>query len=175
MEISRRSVTKAAAWSVPVVATAAASPMASASGGGPAPNSSANYFWDAESQNNYTRLDPAAGDLAFNYSTQISYQSDPYVAPPAGACLEVSISFTQEVTQRNLISADWTKVTPSGDGPSTSFTYRKCPSAQGGALSVNFEGSKAGSISSTSSMTLINGGDTTWSDVASEASTTLVA
>lgn len=174
MEISRRALARSAAWSVPVVAIAVAAPAASASGGGPVPNGSANYFWDAESQSNYTRLDPAAGGLQFNYSTQISYQADPYVGPPDGACLEVTISFTREVTQADLVSGDWTKVTPSGNGPSETFTYRKCPSKQGGSLSVNFVGSKPGSIESSSTMTLINGGDTTWTNVVSEAETTLV-
>lgn len=138
------------------------------------PNGVANYFWDAESQNNYTRLDPAAGGLNFNYSTQISYQADPYVAPPKDACLEVTISFTKEVTQVNLVTENWTKVTPGGDGPSTTFTYRKCSSDQGGALSVNFVGFEAGSIEGSSTMTLINGGDTTWSNVVSTADATLV-
>ncbi|WP_146202489.1 hypothetical protein [Branchiibius hedensis] len=75
----------------PVLFVGVVTPVASASSG-PAPNSSANYFWDAESQDTYTRLEPAAGDLRFNYSTQISYQADPYVPPPDGACLEVTIS-----------------------------------------------------------------------------------
>lgn len=175
MQVSRRSVARGAAWSVPVIAISVAAPAVAASGGGLAPNSSANYFWSAESQDNYTRLDPAAGDLSFNYSTQISYQADPYVAPPAGACLEVTIAFDEPVTQVNLITGDWVEVNPAGDGPSTTFTYRHCPSAQGGGLSVNFVGSRAGVINSSSSMLLINGGDTTWSNFTSDASATLVA
>ncbi|WP_146202490.1 hypothetical protein [Branchiibius hedensis] len=73
------------------------------------------------------------------------------------------------------MTADWVKVSPDGNGPSTTFTYRKCPSAQGGGLSVNFVGSEAGPIDSSSSMLLTNGGDTTWSNFTSDASTTLVA
>ncbi len=57
---------------MPVVAVAAAAPQATA---GPAPdNGTANYFWDSESQESFTQLDPAQGGHVAHFSTQISYE-----------------------------------------------------------------------------------------------------
>lgn len=169
--IDRRALIKTSAWAAPVVAVAAAAPSASAS---PAPNSSANYYWAAEAAGGYTTIAPAVGDLAFTYSTQIAYQADPYVPPPTAGVLVVTIDFTQPVTLTNLISGAWVKQTPAANGPATHFVFILTPSAQGGSLSGNFVGSAPGSITAVSTMSLQNGGSTTWSNFTSDASTTLV-
>lgn len=168
---SRRTVVRTAAWSAPIIAIAAAAPAASASN---APNATANYFWAAESQGDYTTIAPAAGDLAFTYSTQIAYQADPYVPPPTAGVLVVTIDFTQPVTLSNLITAAWTKEAPGGNGPATHFVVTLTPSGQGAGLSMNFVGNAPGTITAVSTMSLRNGGSTTWSNFTSDATTTLV-
>lgn len=173
MPVTRRTLARNAAWATPVLLVGAVVPVASASGGS-TNNDDANYYWSAESQGHFTHLEPAAGDLVFNYSTQISYRSDPYVAPPEKACLQVTIVFDQPVTLQRLVTDSWELISPADNGPATTFVVQACPSGQGGGLSMNLAGSQPGPITATSTMTLINGGSTTWSDVEDTASTDLV-
>lgn len=175
MSLSRRTLARNAVWATPVLLVGAVAPVAAASGGGPAPNSDSNYYWSAESQGHFTHLEPAAGHLDFNYSTQISYRADPYVAPPEKACLQVTITFDQPVTLQLLVTTGWDLLSPADNGPATTFVVQACPSGQGGGLSMELIGSQEGPITATSTMTLINGGSTTWSDVEDTASTDLIA
>lgn len=168
LTLSRRTVVKGAAWSIPVIAAAVAAPGASASG--PTQNDTANYYWAPESTGKYTTVDAAASGLAGTFSTQIAYQANPWVNPPEGASLQVIVSFSQPVTITNTPSGGWTQSGTTG----SSFTFVLTPSSFGASLSFDFVGTAAGSITATPSMSLINGGSTTWSSLTQPGSATLV-
>jgi len=170
---NRRTVLRTAAWSVPVVAVATAAPQAAASSG-PEPNADANYYWAAEAQGSYTSLVAAASGLAATYSTQVGYQATPWAAPPADGTLVLTLTFSQPVTM-STAPANWTKTAPTGNGPSTTFTFELTPSGFGGALTFNLTGSAAGAISVSTAMSLLNGGDASWTNTPNSADATLVA
>ena len=181
-QISRRTVAKGAAWSVPVVTIAMAAPALAASppGPGPAPNDEANYYWSGvpgpDKDTVYTSLVPAVGGRMAQFSTQISYQSTPYVNPPSGPILIVMVTFSQPVTI-SALSSGWTAVP--GRGPATSFTFTKSDSTrQGGSLSFNATADHAGELTATALMETRNnqrpdGSYATWSSAVGEASTTV--
>lgn len=172
--ISRRTLVKGAAWSVPVIATAVALPMAAASGN-IVTNDEANYYWDAEAQGGFTALVPASGGLKATFSTQISYRATPWVNPPAGASLEVIVVFSSPVTLDPGSSfGSWVPVPPSGSS-ATVFTFTKTPPNYGDALTFNVVGSVPGTLTSTATMRLIDGGATTWASEPSAQTTTIVA
>lgn len=172
--ISRRAVVRGAAWSVPVIAVAVATPLAAASGGGTV-NSDANYFWDAESEGDYTSLVAAGGGLAATFSTQISYRADPWVAPPASASLVVVVTFSSPVTLDPASTITGWVATPGLGSTGTTFTFVGTPAGFGGSLSFNIIGTVPGTLTSTATMSLTDGGTTTWAAESSAKSTTLVA
>jgi hypothetical protein len=172
--ISRRTVIKGAAWSVPVIAVAAALPLAAASTGGTV-NSEANYYWDAEAQGDFTTLVAAQDGLRATFSTQISYRADPWVNPPADASLVVVVSFSSPVTLDAGSSIGGWTATPSLGSTASSFTFVATPSGFGGALTFNIVGSAAGALTSTATMSLVNGGTTTWAQEPSAETATLNA
>ncbi|UJP10780.1 hypothetical protein L2X99_03810 [Microbacterium sp. KUDC0406] len=172
---SRRTVLKGAAWSVPVVAVATAVPLAAAS---EAPNDEANYFWDSEATGTFATLDPAGSGLNVRFSTRISYDGgNPYQQPPANGIIQITLVFDQPMTLTQPNTQGWVQVTPSegGLGPSTTFVFQKTPSSQGGDLTLNMVGDHAGPVNVNGTMTLLNGGTTTWSSEVAEASAILVA
>ncbi|MFE6733260.1 hypothetical protein [Microbacterium sp. NPDC057650] len=172
---SRRTILKGAAWSVPVIAVAAAVPMAAASA---VPNDGANYFWDAEATGTFASLDAAGSGLNVRFSTRISYDGgDPYQQPPADGILQLTLVFDEPMTLTQPNSQGWTQITPPNDGlgPSTTFVFQKAPSSQGGDLTLNMVGDHAGPVNVAGTMTLINGGTTTWSSDVADASAVLVA
>lgn len=173
--ISRRTLVTGAAWSVPVIAAAVALPMAAASGTNTS-NSVANYYWDAEAQGGYTALVPAAGALKATFSTQISYRSQPdWVGPPAGASLVVVVEFSSPVMLDPGSSlGSWVPAPASGSSART-FTFTKTPASFGDALTFNVVGSAPGTLISTATMSLINGGSTTWTSEPSAQSAAIVA
>ena len=171
--ISRRTLVKGAAWSVPVIAAAVALPMAAASGSNTS-NDLANYYWDAEAQGGYTALVPAAGELRATFSTQISYRADPWANPPAGASLVVVVTFSSPVTLGPSTLGTWTAAPPSGSS-ATTFTFTKTPASYGDALTFNVVGSAPGALTSTATMSLTDGGTTTWSSEPSAQTATIVA
>lgn len=157
---ARRSLLKGAAWGIPVLTASTLVPLAAATGGGgPVPGSEANYYWSQAAGTGLISLEPAESNRRFQLSTQISYTANPYVNPPSGAILQVSISFTQPVTIESL-GWGWTNLT--GAGPSTTFVFQLTPSGQGGSLTASFLGTQAGNITATATMLLLNGGTTTW-------------
>lgn len=171
--LSRRSVIKGAAWSVPVIAAAIAVPMAAASGA--AINSEANYYWDAEAQGAFTSLVPAVGGLKATFSTQISYRATPWVNPPAGASLVVVVTFDSPVTLDGASSfGSWTP-DPAAGSTGTTFVFTKTPPSFGDGLTFNVIGSGPGVLRSTATMTLIAGGTTTWASESSSQTASLVA
>lgn len=172
--ITRRTIVKGAAWSVPVIAAAVAAPLAAASVGGVI-NSEANYYWAAESQGDYTTLSAAAGGLMATFSTQIAYRATPWVNPPAGASLVVVVTFDSPVRldQGSSLGA-WT-ANPGLGTTATSFTFMVTPSSFGGGLTFNVVGSVPGTLTSAATMSLINGGASTWASESSGKSATLTA
>ncbi|WP_417504163.1 hypothetical protein [Microbacterium sp.] len=173
--ISRRTVMKGAAWSVPVIAAAVALPMAAASGANTS-NDLANYYWDAEAQGGYTALVPAAGGLRATFSTQISYRSQPdWVNPPTGASLVVVVEFSSPVTLDPGSSLGSWAPDPASGSFARTFTFTKTPASFGDALTFNVVGSAGGTLTSTATMRLIGGGTTTWSSEPSAKTATIVA
>lgn len=157
--MDRRALLKGAAWSVPVIAAAVAAPLAAASGDSAAlPNSDANYYWEGAASAEWATLRPAAGNLEFTFSAQTAYRADPWTGPPASGTLVFTLSFTQPV---RLLGA-----TPAGWGPSDGGSHREftstASSAYGPNLYANFVGSEPGEITGTATMTLLDGGSTTW-------------
>lgn len=171
--LSRRTVIKGAAWSVPVIAAAVAVPMAAASGG--AINSEANYYWDAEAQGAFTSLAAAADGLKATFSTQISYRADPWMNPPADASLLVVVTFDSPVTLDPASSFGSWIPDPAGGSTGTTFLFTKTPSSFGDGLTFNVIGSSPGPITSTATMSLLNGGTTSWASESSAQTATLVA
>ncbi|MCT1478066.1 hypothetical protein [Microbacterium sp. p3-SID336] len=172
--ISRRTLIKGAAWSAPVIAVAVAAPLAAASGT-VVPNGVANYYWDAEAQGAFTSLVAAGGGLRATFSTQISYRANPWVNPPSGASLVVVVSFSSPVTLDPASSfGQWTPVPPGGSS-ATSFTFTRTPSSFGDALSFNVIGTAPGALTSTATMSLINGGSATATTEPSAQTATLIA
>jgi len=174
-QISRRTVVKGAAWSVPVIAAAVAAPMAVASGdGNTVTNSDANYYW--ASQSTWSSLDPAQGNLEVRYSTRIAFKQEPWTSgPPAGGVLQVTVVFSQEVTLKAPIGQNWVQSSPAGLGPARTFVFQLSPSGFGGDISINLNGTTPGAITASSTMSLINGGTTTWASESSDATAVLVS
>ena len=176
-QISRRTVVKGAAWSVPVIAAAVAAPMAAASGdGNTVTNSDANYYWASESQSTWSSLDPAQGNLEVRYSTRIAFKQEPWTSgPPAGGVLQVTVVFSQDVTLKAPIGQNWLQSSPAGLGPARTFVFQLSPSGFGGDISINLNGTTPGAITASSTMSLINGGTTTWASESSDATAVLVS
>lgn len=173
--VSRRTVVKTAAWSVPVIAAAVAVPLAAASGGGPVDNGDANYFWDAEAEGAFTSLVAAQDGLRATFSTQISYQATPFVSPPQNASLVVTVVFTSAVTLDAGSSLGGWSASPGLGSTGTTFTFTITPSSFGGGLTFNVTGTVAGPLTSTATMSLVNGGTTTWAQESSAETATLTA
>lgn len=172
--ISRRTMVKGAAWSLPVIAVATAVPLAAASTGGTI-NSEANYYWDAEAQGDFTTLVAAQDGLRATFSTQISYRADPWVNPPADASLVVAVVFDSPVTIDAGSSIGGWSATPGLGSTASSFTFVSTPSGFGRALTFNVVGSAPGPLTSTATMSLLNGGTTTWAQESSAETATLNA
>lgn len=172
--ISRRTIVKGAAWSVPVIAAAVAVPLAAASVGGVV-NSEANYYWAAESQGDYTTLSAAAGGLMATFSTQIAYRATPWVNPPAGASLVVIVTFDSPVRlDAGSSLGGWTP-SPALGSTATTFAFTLTPSSFGGGLTFNVVGTAPGTLTSTATMSLVDGGTTTWASESSGKSAMLIA
>ncbi|WP_435745597.1 hypothetical protein [Microbacterium sp. PMB16] len=171
--ISRRTVVKAAAWSVPVIAVGVAVPLAAASGG--VVNNAANYYWDAEAQGDFTTLVAAQDGLKATFSTQISYRADPWVNPPAAASLVVVVTFSSPVTLDAGSALGGWSASPAAGSTASSFTFIGTPSGFGGALTFNIVGSVPGALTSTATMSLLDGGMTTWARESSAETATLIA
>ncbi|MDF2508138.1 MAG: hypothetical protein K0Q52_1997 [Microbacterium sp.] len=165
---------RGAAWSVPVIAATVALPMAAASGSNIS-NNAANYYWDAEAQGGYTALVPAAGALKATFSTQISYRATPWMNPPAGGSLVVVVEFSSPVTLDPGSSLGAWAPAPASGSFSQTFTFTKTPASFGDALSFNVVASAPGALTSTATMRLLNGGETTWSSEPSAQTATIVA
>lgn len=172
--ISRRTLIKGAAWSAPVIAVAVAAPLAAASAT-VVPNSTANYYWDAEAQGAFTSLVAASGGLRATFSTQISYRANPWMSPPAGGSLVVVVTFSSPVTLDPASSFGAWAPQPVGGSTATSFTFIRTPSSFGDALSFNVIGSAPGELRSTATMTLLNGGSATATTEPSAETAVLVA
>ena len=172
--LSRRTVVKGAAWSVPVIAAAIAAPLAAASVGGVL-NSEANYYWAAESQGEYTTLSAAAGGLMATFSTQIAYRANPWANPPAGASLVVVVTFDSPVRLDPGSSLGGWTPSPALGATTTTFTFTVTPSSFGGALTFNVVGSAPGPLASTAAMSLISGGTASWAAESSGKSAILNA
>lgn len=172
--ISRRTVIRGAAWSVPVIAVGVALPLAAASTGGTI-NSAANYYWDAEAEGAFTSLVAAQDGLQATFSTQISYRSDPFVSPPADASLVVVVEFDSPITLDAGSSLGGWSATPGLGSTASSFSFVITPPSFGGALTFNIRGSAPGPLTSTATMSLINGGTTTWAQEPSAQTATLTA
>lgn len=168
-DLSRRTVIRGAAWSVPVVAAAVAVPMAAAST--PQPNSTANYYWDPSADADFTTLDAATSGLRAQFSTQISYQADPWVSPPEGATLVVTVFSSGPVTVNN-VGNGWTHQV-SGDGQTV--TFMATPASFGGGLTADIVGTVPGPLTSTATMSLPDGGSATWAQEPAQATAILVA
>lgn len=173
--VSRRTVVKTAAWSMPVIAAAVAVPLAAASGGGGTINSEANYYWDAEAQGSFTTLVAAQDGLRATFSTQISYRAVPWVSPPDGASLVVVVAFDSPVTLDAGSSLGGWTASPGLGSTGTTFTFTITPSSFGGGLTFNVTGTVAGPLTSTATMSLVNGGTTTWAQEPSAETATLTA
>ncbi|MGS0560052.1 hypothetical protein [Microbacterium aurugineum] len=171
--VSRRTVVVGAAWSVPVIAAAVAVPLAAASTN--TSNDAANYYWDAEAQGAFTSLVPASGGLRATFSTQISYRADPWANPPTGASLVVVVTFSTPVTLDAASSFGSWVPAPAGGSSATTFTFTKTPPNFGDALSFNVVGSAPGPLTSSATMSLVDGGTTTWSTEPSAQTATIVA
>ncbi len=180
--ISRRTVAKGAAWSVPVIAVAAAAPATAASPPGPAPNGSANYYWSGvpgpDGGRQYVTLTPATGGNEAHFSAQISYQADPWVPPPASPTLIVTIVFDPAVTVSNL-QGGWT-VNPV-TGSFTTFVFTKSLGAkEGGPLNFDVVTDDPGDLTARATLTMKNnqredGSYATWTDEAGIAETEVVS
>lgn len=178
--VSRRAVAKGAAWSIPVVATAVAAPQAAASPGAPVVG---NYYWNPSAQADDIQLTPAAGGNVATFSAQISYLSEPYVAPPPGA-LVVTLDFTDDrsapatVELVDLITGQWEQIAPTGTRGS-SFTFRLSPAGQAGSLSARIHDSSGGVLNVRATMSWIDDdasdGQAAGTDSPASTSATLVA
>lgn len=173
--MSRRTVLRGAAWSVPVITVALAIPASAASVAGGALNTLANYYWDAEAQGSFTTLVAAADGLRATFSTQISYRADPWVPPPEEASLIAVVEFDTPVTLDAGSDLGGWSSTPALGSTGSSFTFVITPPSFGGALTFNVVDTVPGSLTSTATMSLVNGGMTTWAQESSAETATLVA
>ncbi|WP_223627932.1 hypothetical protein [Microbacterium sp. EST19A] len=142
---------------------------------GGAENDTANYYWDAEAEGQFTTLVAAQDGLLATFSTQVSYRAIPWVAPPAGASLVIVVVFDSPVTLSAASVITGWSVTPFLGSTASSFTFVATPSGFGGGLTFNVVGSVAGPLTSTATMTLVNGGTTTWAQESSAETATLTA
>ncbi|MFC0675139.1 hypothetical protein [Brachybacterium hainanense] len=173
---SRRAALRGAAWAAPVVGIAISAPALAASEGGPVPNEEADYYWSSESQGTYTRLDAEPGRLSAQYSTQVSFRSNPPgTQPPAGGVLVLRVEFDQPVTIERLTTTQWDLMEPGSlDTPSAVWEFHLSPSGQGGSLDFALVGTRPGPISVETTMGLHFGGPTTWSETRNGTSAVLV-
>ncbi|MGB3374302.1 MAG: hypothetical protein WBA87_04095 [Microbacterium sp.] len=160
-QITRRTIVKGAAWSVPVIAAAVAAPMAAASGD--TDNNGADFYWNPPSSAPFVWVNSDGWNSTGELSTTISYRG--LSAIPADAIFQLQVVFDREVT---LLAApgSWT-LTP-GIGPSTQFVLQAPASAGGHNLSVRFRAESPADpadnlISVSASMSVIGGGSVTWS------------
>lgn len=152
---SRRTLLKGAAWATPVIAVAAATPAAVAS---EAPNDEADFRWAQESQGTYGDLVIDSDELGGTYSIQYSFEGEDL---PDGAEISITVTFDGPPITPKEKPSNWTMSPESGS--SDTFTFTK--SAEWGeALTFNFDASGAVPESASASMTIINGGDATWTD-----------
>lgn len=108
--LTRRTLIRGAAWSVPVIVTAAAVPLAAAS---PVPGNSGNYYWaDAGG------ADPTT--LTFStWSGQIAT-----TVPVVGAMLFAQVTFNQDVTVGAVTGRTFSASAPTGPfGHNLTFAY----------------------------------------------------
>ncbi|MEV4667698.1 hypothetical protein [Microbacterium sp. LWO12-1.2] len=110
------------------------------------------------------------------FSTQIGYRATPWVNPPAGASLVVVVvAFDSPVTLDGASSfGSWTP-DPAAGSTGTTFVFTKTPPSVGDGLTFNVIGSDPGALRSTATMSLINGGTTTWASESSSQTVSLVA
>ncbi|WP_146009026.1 hypothetical protein [Zhihengliuella halotolerans] len=158
----RRSVVKAAVWTVPTIAVAVAAPAAAASV--QVTNADANYYWAGESQGMWVGLDPAASDLRVNFSTQIAFRSTADLPSPPEGVMILTLMFSSPV-RLDTVPAGWS-FSPSAGTDSTSFTLTSTgPLAWGHQLTANFTGTEPGPMTVTALM------DTTSTATTSEPAT----
>lgn len=157
---ARRRLLHGAAWATPLLAVATAAPAIAASEPGPAPNSSADYYWASAANGSYLTLAPAASELQFQVSAQISYRADPWADPPEGATLQVVVELSQPA-RLETSGAGW-EVSPAVGGTASSFVFSARPAGFGGALTGSFRGTAAGDLLVTGTMSVIDPGNASW-------------
>lgn len=109
------------------------------------------------------------------FSTQIGYRATPWVNPPAGASLVVAVAFDSPVTLDGASSfGSWTP-DPAAGSTGTTFVFTRTPPGFGDGLTFNVIGSGPGALRSTATMSLINGGVSTWASESSSRTASLVA
>ncbi|MGF3056110.1 hypothetical protein [Microbacterium sp. YY-01] len=178
-EPTRRSFVKGVAWAAPVIAASVAMPLAAASDeeGGPTPNDGANYYWDSSAEAGFITLHAAEGGNRAQFSTQISYQSAPWVNPPAAGILAVTVVFSEPVTVSNVGSSFELQSDP---GPATSFTFYYSPSSFGAGLTFDAVAANSGPVTATATMSVLNnersdGSFATWAEEPGVATADVVA
>ncbi len=125
--VSRRAVAKGAAWSVPVIAVAAAAPAMAASPPEPLPNDQADYYWRGP-QGMYVTLAPGKPN-AVHFDGDIGYRGG-YPAP-TNPTLIITVQFSAAVTIPSTLPYGWVV---DSTGPAESFVFKLTPASQGGHL-----------------------------------------
>lgn len=143
-----------------MVAAAIAAPAVAASSPGPAPNDSANYYWDVAAGTSFLTVDPASSELAFQISAQVSYRADPWVNPPDGASLQVIVVLDQPA-RLDRVDLGWGAV-PGVGSSAVQFTLTLTPASFGGGLSAAFVGTAPGEVVVQGTMSVLNPGGATW-------------
>lgn len=162
--LSRRTIVKGAAWSVPVIAAAVAVPMAAASA---IPGNNANYHWQGESQENWSTL---TNDT---WSAQIVPNS-----PVSGAAISITVVFNQPVTLSAIVTNNPTWSGPQLNSTATSFTFTQPTGGWGHNLTFSFTfppGAAGSTLTSTGVMFITPSSAAEWTAEAAVNSLTLAA
>lgn len=152
--ISRRTLVKGAAWSVPVLAAAVAVPMAAASA---ATNTGANFYWNppADIAPAFSRLTNDDELLKGGFQATISYRAGATSNwnAPTNETISVVVVFSQAVSATAFTGSAWTATPDLNSAPQTTWTFQKA-SGESIDLNFNFVGTIAGDISSTATMSV---------------------
>ena len=162
--LTRRDAIRGAAWSIPIVASAVALPLAAASN-----NNDGDYQWWAPADSRPLTMIADDGGGRGTVTANIIFTGQ---TPPPGAELHLQIVFQPPVVLETDPPAPWVRVSPTELGTPTSVVeYVLVPAGQGGSPSFAVSGS--GLIEVTASMSLTNGGTATWSETDVMASSRL--
>lgn len=158
--LTRRDAIRGAAWSIPIVAAAVALPLAAAS------TDDGDYQWWAPANSRPLTIIPDEGGERGTVTANIVFTGQ---TPPPGAELHLRLVFQPPVVLVTDPPAPWVRVSPTELGTPTSVVeYVLVPAGQGGSPSFTVSGS--GLIDVTASMSLVNGGAATWTDLNIQAS-----